>query len=276
MGSDDDVIDKAVILARGLGTRMRRAVSGVALDPAQDAMAGEGQKGMIPVGRPFLDYVLSGLADAGYSQVCLIVGPEHHAVREYYLGPGRPTRVAVEFAIQDRPLGTADAVLVAESFSSGGMFLALNADNLYPRKALEALRRLDGPGLAGFGRSGLLKSGLIPSERILAFALIEVDADDHLTRIVEKPDPETARSFGLNPLVSMNAWLLPPSIFASCRAVAPSPRGELELQDAVRHNMREAGERYRVIPFDEAVIDLSSRADIPLVTNLLKGREVHP
>lgn len=255
---------------------MRLAEAGVALDPDQEARAGEGQKGMIPVGRPFLDHVLSGLADAGYTNVCLVIGPEHDAVREYYTGAGRPTRVTVEFAIQEHPLGTADAVLAAESFSAEESFLAVNADNLYPRAALEALRKLDGPGLAGFRRSGLVRDGLIPPERILDFALIEVDADGYLSRIVEKPDPETARSFGSDPFVSMNAWVLPPSIFASCRVIAPSRRGEVELQDAVRHNMRESGERYRVLSFDETVIDLSSRADIPVVTNLLRGREVRP
>ncbi|MDQ5840241.1 MAG: sugar phosphate nucleotidyltransferase [Chloroflexota bacterium] len=255
---------------------MRKAEAVVALDPDQEARAGEGQKGMIPVGRPFLDHVLSGLADAGYTRVCLVIGPEHHAVREYYTGTGRPERVTVEFAIQERPLGTADAVLAAESFSAGEPFLVVNADNLYPRAAIEALRELDGPGLAGFRRSGLVRSGLIPPERILAFALIEVSADGYLTRIVEKPGAVTAREFGDDPLISMNAWRLPPTIFASCRVLTPSRRGELELQDAVRHNMREPHERYRVLPFDEGVIDLSSRADIPVVTNLLRGREVRP
>jgi len=255
---------------------MRKAESRVALDPDQEAWAAEGQKGMIPVGRPFLDHVLSGLADAGYTRVCLVLGPEHHAVREYYTGAGRPERVTIEFAIQKEPLGTADAVLAAESFSAGELFLAVNADNLYPRAALEALRKLDGPGLAGFRRSGLVRGGLIPPERILAFALIEVDAEGFLTHIVEKPDPEAARSFGPDPLISMNAWILSPSIFASCRAIAPSRRGELELQDAVRDNIEQRGERYRVIPFDEGVIDLSSRADIPVVAELLRGREVHP
>ena len=255
---------------------MRSGAPGIALQPEQEARAGQGQKGMIPVGRPFLDYVLSGLADAGYTRVCLVIGPGHGAVREYYTGAGRPARVALEFAVQQRPLGTADAVLAAEGFASGERFLAVNADNLYPRPALEALRRLDGPGLAGFRRSGLLRGGLIAAGRILAFALIEADADGYLSRIVEKPDPATAASFGPDPLVSMNAWMLPPSIFTSARAIAPSVRGELELQDAVRHNTEQLGERYRVMPFDEAVVDLSSRSDIPVVTNLLRDREVFP
>ena len=54
------MIRKAVILARGLGTRMRKADTGAALDSAQQAAADSGLKAMIPVGRPFLDYVLSG------------------------------------------------------------------------------------------------------------------------------------------------------------------------------------------------------------------------
>ena len=255
---------------------MRSGAPGIALQPEQEARAGQGQKGMIPVGRPFRDYVLSGLADAGYTRVCLVIGPGHGAVREYYTGAGRPARVALEFATQERPLGTADAVLAAEGFAAGERFLAVNADNLYPRAALEALRKLDGPGLAGFRRTGLLRGGLIVAERILAFALIETDPDGFMSRIVEKPDPGTAASFGPDPLVSMNAWVLPPSIFGSARAIAPSIRGELELQDAVRHNIDELGERYRVLPFDEPVVDLSSRSDIPVVTRVLQDREVFP
>jgi glucose-1-phosphate thymidylyltransferase len=231
---------------------------------------------MLPFERPFLDYILSGLADAGLTEVCLVIGPEHDAVRQYYAGAGRPRRVALRFAIQERPLGTADAVRAAEACSGGASFVALNADNLYPTDALAALRGLPRAGLLGFRRSGLLRSGDIPADRIIQFALIETAADGTLARIVEKPDPGTAAGFGPDPLVSMNAWLLPPTIFDACRAIVPSGRGELELQDAVRYGMAEQGERYRVIERDEAVLDLSTRADIPRVAGLLRGREARP
>ena len=72
----------AVILARGLGTRMRREDAAAALGEDQAKVADTGVKAMIPIGRPFLDYVLSGLADAGLSEVCLVIGPEHGAVRD--------------------------------------------------------------------------------------------------------------------------------------------------------------------------------------------------
>src|SRR5512136_2698995 len=98
-------LTKAIILARGLGTRMRRAVGGASLDEAQARAAAAGVKGMIPIGRPFLDFVISALADAGFRDVCLVIGPEHQAVRDHYWRDVPPTRVRVAFAIQDRPLG---------------------------------------------------------------------------------------------------------------------------------------------------------------------------
>src|SRR5437879_406656 len=100
---------KAVILARGLGTRMRRSDPTAVLDARQAAVAETGVKGMIPVGRPFLDYSLSALADAGYREVCLVIGPEHDAVRAYYTavgGEGRTKRLRITFAVQPQPTGT--------------------------------------------------------------------------------------------------------------------------------------------------------------------------
>jgi dTDP-glucose pyrophosphorylase len=74
----------------------------------------------------------------------------------------------------------------------------------------------------------------------------------------------------------MNAWLLPPTIYAACRAIRPSPRGELELQDAVRHSIERLGERYRVLPAEQAVLDLSIPADIAAVTARLSQLEARP
>jgi glucose-1-phosphate thymidylyltransferase len=281
VGYFHDMTERAVILARGLGTRMRKENPGARLDPAQQAAADRGMKAMIPVGRPFLDYVLSGLADAGLRAVCLVIGPEHDAMRERYAGATRPRRVSVSFAIQERPLGTADAVLAAEEFAAGESVLMLNSDNLYPRSALESLRSLrpsalsaHSAGLVGFRQAALLSMGSIQSERIRAFALISVRTDGTLERIVEKPDQRESLSFGPNPLVSMNAWVLPPTIYAASRAITPSSRGELELQDAVRYAMEHLGERFRVVESEDPVLDLSSREDIPAVASRLAGVEV--
>ena len=121
---------RAVVLARGLGTRMREPDPAARLSDEQRRAADAGSKMMIPVhGRPFLDYVLSALADAGFSDVALVVAPDHEEIGGYYAAHP-PGRVALSLVVQPEPRGTADAVLAAERWTSGNPFVAINADNL--------------------------------------------------------------------------------------------------------------------------------------------------
>ena len=265
---------KAVILARGLGKRMRQADDRAVVDQSQAAVADQGMKAMIPIGRPFLDYVLSALADADCGDVCLVIGPEHSSIREYYQQPGLLSRVRVSFAIQEKPIGTANAVLAAERFVGEDRFLVMNADNYYPIAAYAALRDLREPGLIAFGRDALIADGQIPPDRITRFALLDIDHDGYLRRIVEKPDADTARAMSGNAFVSMNVWAFDTSIFEPCRTVPMSSRGELELPVAVQHAIDNYGVRFRAVPMHASVLDLSSRADIAGVAKELETVDV--
>lgn len=267
------MLDSAIILAAGLGTRMRRADAGVALSADEAAAADRGLKAMMPIGRPFLDYVLSALADAGFRRACLVIAPRHREVRDYYTRQaGR--RIAVEFAVQPEPRGTADALAAAEDFAEGKQVLAINSDNYYPAEALRAVREeLAGSGLAAFTPEGLL-GGNIPPERIARFALIRTDASGALTDIVEKPGEADLAQPGPS-LVSMNCWRFDPAIFAACRAINPSPRGEYEIPDAVRYAMDRLGARFQTVAVNAPVLDLSRRSDLAAVKAALAGVEVN-
>jgi Na+/proline symporter/dTDP-glucose pyrophosphorylase len=261
-------VTKAVILARGLGTRMRAADAGARLSAEQAAAADAGMKAMIAIDRPFIDYVVSALADAGYTDVCLVVGPEHGAMRDYYAS-NAPARVRVTFAIQAEPLGTADAVLAAAEFIGDDLFVVLNSDNYYPVAVLRELRRLREPALPAFDRETLVRESNIPPERIMRYALIDVGENGYVRRIVEKPERDIAGA-----PVSMNVWLLTPAIFEACRRVPKSARGELELPNAVQWAIDHLGMRVRAVPVRAGVLDLSQRADIPVVAERLRGTVV--
>ena len=264
-----------MVLARGLGTRMRQQAEGLALTAEQHAMADHGLKALVSVGRPLLDYALSSLADAGIEDVCLVIGPEHTAVIQRYRDTITPTRLRITTAIQPAPNGTAAAVLAAESFAGPDPFLVVNSDNIYPVAALTALVSLSGPGLIGYAPAALIAESNIPPARIAQFALIDLAPDSSLANITEKPPPSAERRApSAERRVSMNSWRFGPKIFAACRLVTPSPRGELELQDAVTIAIERFGERFEVVPFAGGVLDLSSRADIAEVTERLRGREV--
>ena len=255
---------------------MRRADGAAALDAAQHAAADSGLKGMIPIRRPFLDYVVSALADARITDVCVVIGPKHQRVRDYYGGEVTLDRVRMHFAVQAQPLGTADAVAAAESFANGEHVLALNSDNYYPVHTLQALRELGAAGVAAFERNALIQLGNIDADRVAQFSVIEIDGDGMLERITEKPSAATIGSLEREIFVGMNSWSLPPEIYRACRAITPSARGELELPDAVQYARDMLGIPFRVLPFRDGVLDLSSRGDIAEVTHRLRGVEPRP
>lgn len=269
---------KALLLARGLGRRMQAANDRDALTPAQQAAAAAGAKGMIPVGaddRPFLDHVLSALADAGCTDVCLIVAPDHQAIADYYRGAGKPSRLRLAFAVQPVADGTAHAVLAGREFCGDDPFLVLNADNLYPPHVLEALVALDGPGLPAFEREALVRESGFPAERVAGFALLDVDSAGRLRGIIEKPSPERLAAAGSHALVSMNVWRFDDGIFSACAGVPMSARGEYELPEAVAFAVA-AGSTFRVIRARGAVLDLSRQIDIPVVSARLAGLKPQP
>jgi glucose-1-phosphate thymidylyltransferase len=266
----------AVVLAAGLGSRMRREAADTLLDPAQAAAAARGLKGMIPDsrGRPFLDHVLSSLADGGITDVCVVVGESHAAIREHCARqPAR--RLRIGFATQETPRGTADALLVAETWVAGRDFLVLNADNLYPAAAIRALVELGAPGLVAFAREALIRESNIDPGRIAAFAVLDVREDDTLAAIVEKPTDAQLRSAGASDWISMNIWRFDTEIFAACRDVRPSPRGELELPLAVALAV-DRGTTMRVVRMATGVLDLSSRADVMAIARALGDRDIQP
>lgn len=266
-------VQKAVILARGLGKRMRRADSSAALSGEQIHAADAGVKAMIPIRRPFLDYVLSALADAGIRTVCLVIGPEHSSIRDYY-GSVELRRVEIQFAVQERPIGTANALLSAREFAGDAPFLSLNSDNYYPVEVFKALRVLGEPGLPVFERQTLLQQSNIAEERLRAYALLRIGKSGYLEEIVEKPGALPESSADELVFISMNCWRFDSAIFRACEQVPRSARGEFELPEAVQYGIANLGLRLKAIPIRAGVLDLSRRSDIASVALRLRDVSV--
>jgi len=260
---------KAVIMAAGLGTRMQDQKSDGLVDQHQADVADTGIKALIPIDRPFLDYVISALADAGYRDICLVIGPKHQALSDYY-GSLKTERVSIHFAEQKEPKGTADAVAASEGFVNGDSFLVINSDNYYPVEALKVLRKTDGCGTIAFDRKGLLE-GNIPSERIARYAILDIGEQDRLRGIVEKPDPAWVDALPEPVCVSMNCWRFDADIFTACRNISPSARGELEMADAVQYAIDKLNKPFYALPMHLPVLDMTSRLDIASVTEHLSG-----
>jgi len=251
---------------------MRRVHEGIGLTPEQAQVADTGLKAMMPVGRPFIDYVLSGLHESGYRRVCLVMGPGHQVLREHC---GRiPSGVLdIQFAVQSAPLGTANALASARDFVGDDAFLLINSDNYYPARALGELRQMTGSAVAAFKPEGLCRGNIRP-ERLRNFALVLRDSDGHLAGLIEKPEEDRLLQSAGSILINMNCWRFTPAIFEACGAIPKSARDEYELPDAVSHAIQKLSEPFSILEVDEPVLDLSTQADVAEVTRRLATIQV--
>jgi NDP-sugar pyrophosphorylase family protein len=106
---------RALILAGGLGTRLRSLVS-------------DRPKPMAEVeGRPFLEYLVLQLREQGFRELVFCVGHLAHHVRDYF-GAGQPWGVSISYVVEVDLLGTAGAIRNAECWIDGP-FLVMNGDS---------------------------------------------------------------------------------------------------------------------------------------------------
>lgn len=108
----------AVILAGGLGTRLRSVVSDL-------------PKPMAPIGgRPFLEYQLDYWISQGISRFVLSVGYRHEAITGHF--GSRYKGIQLDYAVEEHPLGTGGGfLLAAEQLGQGQPFLLLNGDTYF-------------------------------------------------------------------------------------------------------------------------------------------------
>ncbi len=253
---------KAIILARGLGKRMRAISNEVNLDNQQTKIAELGVKALMPIvgSRTFLDFGVDNLKSAGFTDICLVIGEEHQILKDFCRNQN------LQFVIQKEPHGTSDAVFSAREFVGNDKFLVVNSDNIYPIDVLNQLQTLETDGLIAFERESLIKQSNISEDKINKFAVVEFDENNNLKKITEKPEFVSKKET----YVSMNAWVFTPNIFIACQQIKPSSRGEYEITTAVQFAIDNLGETFKVIKSLSGVLDLSSREDIENVSKILK------
>ena len=110
------IVTTAIILAGGLGTRLKKAVPNL-------------PKPMAPIlGRPFLEYQMDYWIGQGVNKFILSIGYLNQAITEHF---GREYQEAsIDYVIEDKPLGTGGALLMAAQ-GLNEPFLVLNGDTFF-------------------------------------------------------------------------------------------------------------------------------------------------
>jgi len=198
---------KALVLAGGTGTRLR---------PITHTSA----KQLLPVAnKPVLFYGLEAIADAGITDVGLVVGDTAPAI-EAAVGDGSAFGFRATYIRQQAPLGLAHAVLVARDFLEDDDFVMYLGDNFIVggiRQLTEAFRTSRPDAQI------MLTQVADPRE----FGVAELDQAGRVIGLEEKPQQPKSD------LALVGVYMFTPAIHEAVHELKPSWRGELEITEAI-------------------------------------------
>ncbi|MBI2669518.1 HAD-IIB family hydrolase [Candidatus Woesearchaeota archaeon] len=180
------MIDTAIILAGGLGTRLR---------PLTDSMP----KPLLPMkGKPIVHQIIENLKKFGVTDVILSIGYKAEQIQEYF-GNGAQFGVRIRYSIENTPLGTGGAIKQAASGLQKPFFL-LWGDNLMD---------IDGDAMykAYLRHASQITMALTPREDVENFGVAKLEQKKIIT-FVEKPKREEAPSN----LINAGAFIINPDI----------------------------------------------------------------
>ncbi|WP_341720705.1 glucose-1-phosphate thymidylyltransferase RfbA [Micromonospora sp. FIMYZ51] len=221
---------RGVLLAGGTGSR---------LWPITKAIS----KQLMPVfDKPMIYYPMSTLVMAGISEIMIITRPEEQHQFRQLLGDGSQWGLRLEYGVQPRPEGIAQAFVIAEEFLAGGPVALILGDNIFHGGGLGRMLQMQNK----------VEGGVIfayPVANPEEFGVVEFDANGTAISLAEKPAQPKSR-YAVPGLYFYDA-----EVVRIATTLQPSARGELEITAVSEEYLRRGRLQVRVLDRGTAWLD---------------------
>ena len=201
---------KAVLLAAGEGIRLK-------------PITATRPKHLIKVGgKPILQFCLEAVKKAGIDEAIIVTHYMGEAIGSYF-GDGEKFGMHLSYVEQKALLGTGNAASATEPFLNDEDFVLVYGDLLFGQDTVKQV-------LSKFKKGETAAvMGVVPVDKPENYGIVELDEQDHLKRIVEKPAEGKAPSNFAN----AGVYAFSAEVFDKIKQTKESSRGEWELTDAI-------------------------------------------
>lgn len=241
---------KGIILAGGNGTRMLPVTLGVS------------KQMLLVYDKPMIYYSLSSLMKAGIREILIISTPTHMPAFEGLLGDGSQLGMKLEYKVQEKPVGLADAFIVGEEFIGDDKVALILGDNMMYgmkieeklKEAKEIVEKVGGGTIFGY-----------KVEDPTWYGVAEVDENGQVISLEEKPKNPKSN------LAVPGIYFYDNEVVKIAKTIKPSARGELEITDVNKEYMKM--EKLKLIQFDNECIwfDMGSIERLSDASNFVKS-----